>query len=48
MRDNVFFEKILSKMTKVLNYGINISEFAKLLEAIDAGKGEIKEGLIAI
>lgn len=32
----------------MFNYGIDISEFAELLEAMDAGKGEVKEGLMAI
>jgi hypothetical protein len=48
VRDVVCFEQILSEITKVFNYGINISEFAKLLETMDAGKCEVKEGLMAI
>jgi hypothetical protein len=48
MRDIVCIEQILSEITKVFNYGINISEFAELLEAMYAGKGEVKEGLLAI
>ncbi len=48
MRDMVCFEQILLEITKVFNYGINIAEFTELLEAMDAGKGEIKEGLLAI
>ena len=48
VRDVVYFEQILSEITKVFDYGINIFEFTKLLEAMDAGKGEVKEGLMAI
>lgn len=48
VRDIVCFEQILSEITEVFNYGINISEFAELLETMDAGKGEVKEGLMAI
>ena len=32
----------------MFNYGNNISEFAELLEAMDAGKGEVKEGPMPI
>lgn len=48
VRDIVCFEQIPSEIAKVFNYEINISEFAKLLEAMDAGKGEVEEGLLAI
>jgi hypothetical protein len=48
VRDIVCFEQTLSDITKVFNYGIDISNFAELLEAMDVGKGEVEEGLIAI
>jgi hypothetical protein len=48
VRDIECFERIPSEITKVCNNWINISESVELLEAMDAGKGEVKEGLMAI
>jgi hypothetical protein len=42
------FGRILAETTKVFDYGINISAFVELLEAMDAGKGEVEGYLSAV
>ena len=37
-----------SEITRVFSDRIKISEFTEILEAMDAGKGEVEKGLVAV